>query len=163
MEEVLAFLRPNVDLKKVSLLVSRASREKAANGLRYISLREGLSLASTLRVLTSTPIAPNSSVQIVGVNIYQDDGASGIRWDESAFAVSFSYPGQGGQRTVWFENSLSLAFKLDLARRQGLGGVHIDDLRLDPQQTAFWDPISTYVEAGTVKLAQPKTPLRRVG
>ena len=46
-----------------------------------------------------------------------------MRWDEGAFAVSFAYPGRGGQRTVWLENTLSMAFKLDLAKRFGLGGV----------------------------------------
>ena len=160
MEEVVAFLKPNVDLHKVSLVVGRASKEKASNGLRLMSLREALSIASTLEVRTAA-IAPNSSVLIVGKNIYQDDGASGIRWDEDAFAVSFSYPGVGGQRTVWFENSLSMAFKLDFARRSGLGGVHLDDMALNAQAAAIWEPFYSYVEDGSVKLAQPNGVLLR--
>jgi spore germination protein YaaH len=163
MEEVAAFLKTNVDLKKVVLIVSRWSKEKASNGIRLLSLRDGLSLASALDVRTSTAIAPNSSVNIVGRNIYQDDGASGIRWDEKAFAVSFSYPGSGsgGQRTVWFENSLSLAFRLDFARRLGLGGVHVDDISLNPQGPSFWEPLSRYVESGRAPLSQPNGVLLR--
>ncbi len=105
------------------LVVGRTSKEKASNGIRQMNLREALTLATALEVRTASPIAPNSSVLIVGKNIFQDDGASGVRWDENAFAVSFAYPGVGGQHTVWFENSLSVAFKLDFARRSGLGGV----------------------------------------
>lgn len=160
-EEVVAYLKPNVDLAKVNLIVSRFSREKAANGVRIMTLREALSLASTLEVRTSTAITPNSSVLIVGKNIFQDDGASGIRWDESAFAVAFSYPGVGGQRTVWFENSLSIAFKLDFARRLGLGGVHIDDVSLNPQSPSMWEPFAAYVETGAVELVQPNGVLLR--
>ncbi len=155
MEEVIAYLKPNVDLKKVELVVSRSSKEKASNGIRLLTLRDGLSLATAMELRTTTAVVPNSSVLIVGKNISQDDGASGVKWDDGAFAVSFSYPGAGGQHTVWFENSISIAFKLDLARRFGLGGVHIDDVSLDPSQASFWDPLSTYVADGTVKLAQP--------
>jgi hypothetical protein len=161
MEEVIAYLKPNLDLRKVQLLIGRSSKEKASNGIRPLTLREGLVLASTLEVRTNTAVTPNSSVLIVGKNIFQDDGASGIRWDEGAFAVSFSFPGVGGQHTVWFENSLSLAFKLDFARRSGLGGVHVDDVSLDSAQTAFWDPLSTYVGDGTAKLSQPNGVLLR--
>jgi hypothetical protein len=161
MEEVLAFLKPNVDLRKVELIVGRSSKEKASNGVREMPLRDALALASTLEVRTSTPIAPASSVLIVGKNIFQDDGASGIRWDDSAFAVSFSYPGSGGQRTVWFENAFSVAFRIDLARRWGLAGVHIDDVSLNPAAAAIWEPFATYVADGTVKLAQPNGVLLR--
>jgi hypothetical protein len=155
MEEVVAYLKPNVDLKKVQLLVTRWSREKASNGIRILSLRDGLSLASSLEVRTSTALTPNSSVLIVGKNIFQDDGASGIRWDDNAFAVSFSYPGVGGQHTIWLENSFSVAFKLDFARRMGLGGVHVDNVALDPSQASVWDPLQSYVGDGSVKLVQP--------
>jgi spore germination protein YaaH len=154
MEDVLTFLKSRVDLSKVVLLVTRQSYEKGTDGLRALSLNEGLSLASTIEVRTTT-ITPNSSVVIVGKNIFQDDGASGLRWDDKAFAVSFSYPGRGGQRTVWLENSLSLAFKIDLARRFGLGGIAVDDVSQNPQAAAIWEPLRTYMETGTVKLAQP--------
>jgi hypothetical protein len=73
MEEVVAFLKPNVDLRKVSLVVGRSSKEKASNGLRLMNLREALSIASTLEVRTAA-IAPNASVLIVGKNIFQETG-----------------------------------------------------------------------------------------
>jgi len=161
MEEVLNFLKERVELKKVALVLTRQSVEKGSDGLRLISLHEGLGLASEIEVRTTSAITPNASVIIVGKNIFQDDGASGLRWDESAFAVSFSYPGRGGQRTVWLENSLSIAFRVDLARRFGLGGVAIDDVSLNPQAPAVWDTLRAYVETGSVTLAQPNGVLLR--
>jgi hypothetical protein len=62
---------------------------------------------------------------------------------------------------VWLENSLSIAFKLDLARRFGLGGVSVDDISLNPQAPAFWTPLRVYAETGSVPLAQPNGVLLR--
>jgi len=153
MDEVFSYLRDKVDLKKVALIVSRQSYEKASDGLRQISLLDGLRIASAIEVRTPTQITPNTSVVIVGKNIFQDDGASGMRWDEQAFAVSFSYPGLGGQRTVWLENSLSLAFRLDLARRNGLAGVAIADVSDNPDAPAFWEPLRAFAESGSAPLS----------
>jgi hypothetical protein len=161
MNEVLGHLRTRVDLKKVALVVSRSSYERASDGLHAISLHDALRIASAIEVRTPTQIAPNTSVVIVGKNIFQDDGASGLRWDEQAFAVSFSYPGLGGQRTVWLENSLSLAFRLDLARRHGLAGVAIADVSDDPEAPDFWEPLRSYAETGSVRLAQANGVLLR--
>jgi hypothetical protein len=154
MGEVFDFLRDKVDLKKVALIVNRNSWEMASDGLRAISLYDALRTASAIEVRTPTEITANTSVVIVGTNIYRDDGASGMQWDDNAFAVSFSYPGLGGQRTVWIENSLSLAFRLDLARRNGLAGVAIADIGADPSAPAFWEPLRTFGESGTAELAR---------
>ncbi|MGE0685606.1 MAG: hypothetical protein AB7P33_02595 [Dehalococcoidia bacterium] len=161
MGEVLAYLDPKVDLKKVSLLISRRSIEKGTDGLTTMSLHEALTLASTIELRTTTQINPGTSVVIVGKNIYQDDGATGISWDQGAYAVSFAYPGRGGQRTVWLENSLSVAFKLDLARRYGLGGVAFDDVSSDPGAPAIWDVVGAYGEAGSVELVAPNSNMLR--
>jgi spore germination protein YaaH len=161
MTEVLEYLKTRVDLKKVSLVVSRNSHEKATDGLRTMSLHEGLSLASQIEIRTQTAVLPDSAVVIVGTNIFQDDGASGLKWDDTAAAVSFEYPGRGGVRTVWLENSLSLAFKLDLARRYNLGGIAVDDVSSSPVAPALWAPLRTYSESGNVSLVQPNGVLLR--
>jgi hypothetical protein len=98
---------------------------------------------------------------VVGKNIFKDDGASGLVWDPRAFAVSFSYPGRGGQRTVWLENAFSFAFRIDLARRFGLGGVALEDIAADPQGPNIWDTLRAYAESGNVSLVQPNSVLLR--
>ncbi len=161
MTEALDFVRSKVEAKKLSLLVTRQSVEKGTDGLRGMALHEALTLASQIELRTSSAITPNSSVVIVAKNMFQDEGATGLHWDEGAFAVSFAYPGRGGQRTVWLENAFSIAFKLDLARRHGLAGVAIDDVALNPAAASFWEPLRAYAEAGVVGLAQPNGALLR--
>jgi hypothetical protein len=161
MTEVLDYLKTKIDLKKVSLILSRNSHEKASDGLSAITLNDGLTLASQIEVRTQTQILPGSSVVIVGSNIYQDDGASGLHWDDGASSVAFEYPGRGGVRTVWLENSLSLAFRLDLARRYGLGGVSLEDISGNPALPAFWAPIASFSESGSVMLVLPNATLLR--
>ena len=157
MNEVFDYLRDKVDLKKVALVVSRSSWEMASDGLHEITLFDGLRTASAIEVRTPTEITANTSVVIVGTNIFQDDGASGMHWDTQAFAVSFSYPGLGGQRTVWLENSLSLAFRLDLARRNGLGGVAVEDISANSEAPKFWEPLRNFAESGEVELSKPNS------
>ncbi len=159
MNQVFDFLRDKVDLKKVALIVSRSSWEEASDGLREISLHDGLRIASAIEVRTPTEITVNMSAVIVGTNIYRDDGASGMQWDDNAFAVSFSYPGIGGQRTVWLENALSVAFRLDLARRNGLAGVALADIGTSESLPAYWEPLRTFAESGQVELTRVNTML----
>lgn len=161
MDEVIKYLDPRVDLKKVSLVISRRSIEKGTDGLISMSLNDALVLASTIELRTTAAITPGTSVVIVGKNIYQDDGATGVTWDPAAFAVSFAYPGRGGQRTVWIENSLSVAFKLDLVRRYGLGGVAFDDISNDPTAADIWAVVRTFGESGTVQLVAPNSTMLR--
>jgi hypothetical protein len=161
MTEVLSFLKGKADLRRVALVISRQSYSKGSDGVQTLSLREALQQATSIEVRTNTPIAPNSSVVVVGKNIFQDDGASGLRWDEAAFAVAFSFPGRGGQRTIWLENSLSMAFKLDLARRFNLGGVVIDDITNDSGAPQIWELLRGFAETGNVQLVAPNGALLR--
>ena len=160
--DVLDYLKGrNVDLKKVALVVNRESYESGPDGLTGMNLFQALSLASDLEVRTASTITPNSSVVIVGRNIFQDDGASGIEWDDQAKAVSFQYPGLGGTHTVWMENSLSLAFKLQLASKYGLAGVAISDVSDTQGKADFWEPLRVYSGSGEVQPASANSVMLR--
>jgi hypothetical protein len=106
-----------------------------------MNLREALVLAPTLRCGRLAD-APNSSVLIVGKNIFRTM-RHGIRWDENALPL-VRLPGHWGQRTVWFENT-SVAFA-DFARRQG-SVAHIDDVALTPRP-ALRSPSSAMSRTG---------------
>jgi hypothetical protein len=155
MEEVLGYLTQQVDSSKLMLVVSPFSHEKSGEGIQALLLSQALGLASTLVSRTEGDIRPQESVTIVGPNIYQDEGASGLYWDDEALAVTFSYPGEGGARTVWIENSFSVAFKLDLARRFQLGGVAVEDVSLSAAGPDIWRPIQELAESGKVTLVRP--------
>ena len=155
MEAALEFLTQQVDSSKLMLVVTAFSHEKGGEGIRSLPLSEALGLASTLVVRTEGDIRPEEQVTIVGPNIYQDEGASGFFWDDEALAVTFSYPGEGGARTVWIENGFSMAFKLDLARRFQLGGIAVDDVSIGAAGPNIWAPIQELAESGKVTLVKP--------
>jgi spore germination protein YaaH len=155
MEEVLEFLAQRVDRGKLLLVVGPLSREKGGEGIRSLTLIEALALASQPGLRAEGEIVPGQTVRVVGENLLEEEGASGLHWDEQALAVTFSYPGRGGKRTVWIGNVFSVAFKLDLARRYGLGGVAIEDVSLASGQADIWPAIQEYADAGSVSLVRP--------
>jgi spore germination protein YaaH len=155
MEEALDFLTQQVDGSKLMLVMSPFSHEKGGEGIKALLLSQALGLASTLVARTEGDIRPEDQVTIVGPNIYQEEGASGLFWDDEALAVTFSYPGEGGARTVWIENGFSVAFKLDLVRRFQLGGVAVEDVSLSAAGPNIWGPIQELAESGKVTLVKP--------
>lgn len=159
MEEVLEFLTPQVDSSRLMLVVSPFSHEKGGEGIQALLLSQALGLASTVVARTEDDIRPQEAITIVGPNIYQEEGASGLYWDDEALAVAFSYPGEGGARTVWIENSFSVAFKLDLVRRFQLGGVAVEDVSLAAAGPDIWAPIQELADSDEVTLVRPNGPL----
>jgi hypothetical protein len=159
MEEVLGFLTQQVDPSRLMLVVSPFSHEKGGEGIRALLLSQALGLASVLVARTEGDIRPQERVTIVGPNIYQEEGASGLYWDDEAMAVTFTYPGEGGARTVWIENGFSVAAKLDLVRRYQLGGVAVEDVSLTAAGPDIWGPIRELAESGKVTLVRPNGPL----
>ena len=155
MQDALDFLTQQVDRSKLMLVVSPFSHEKGSEGIKTLLLSQALGLASTLVARTQGDILPQDQVTIVGPNIYQEEGASGLFWDDEALAVTFSYPGEGGARTVWIENGFSVAFKLDLVRRFQLGGVAVEDVSLSAAGPNIWAPIQELAESGKVTLVKP--------
>ena len=147
-----------VDLGDVSLVVDRYSRERSAGGLTPISLREAMTLASSLRTRLDDGISPGDAVAISGVNIDQEAGNTGMQWDERARAVSFAYTGRDGRHSVWIENRFSTAFRLDLARRFGLGGAVVNAAAADEALPNIWNTVSTFVEEGSARLELPYGP-----
>jgi hypothetical protein len=149
-----------IDFGKVSLVVDRRSRERAGDSMQPLSLHDALALASTLRLRQEQGIGAGDAVTVSGVNIDEDAGNSGLRWDERARAVSFAYAGRGGPRTVWIENRFSLAFRLDLARRYGLGVV-VESAGTDAALPDVWNTVLEYAEEADVTLELPYGPYLR--
>ena len=159
LEAALRVRRDNgINLKKVSLVIDRRSRERAGDLIRAVSLRDALTVASAIGTRLEQGIAPGDAVTLSGLNIAPDTGNSGMRWDDRSRAVTFAYAGRGGARTIWIENRYSVAFRLDLLKRYGLGGVVIDAAAKDDALPDLWNTVAAFVEDGTVKLEQPYGP-----
>ncbi len=63
-----------------------------------------------------------------------------IRWDSTAQVPYFVYYSSGVRHEVWYENSYSVDFKVDMVNRYGLGGVAL--WSLGQEDTRFWEVIA---------------------
>lgn len=59
-----------------------------------------------------------------------------LSWDEAAKVPYFQYNDANVEHQVWFENSRSLSYKLDLVSKYGLKGIAI--WRLGQEDPAYW-------------------------
>jgi len=66
---------------------------------------------------------------------------SALQWDQMGQVPFFTYSRDGLERIVYYEDARSLALKLDLVRKHGLGGIGI--WRLGIEDTAIWSAIGT--------------------
>ena len=157
MEEALQFLidEGKVAPAKLILRISPLGSEAGGEGIRSLTALEALAIASSLTVEETDEIRAGQAVVLKGQNIDKADGASGISWDDEAAAVAFTYPGLGGARTVWVENVFSIAFKLDLADRFGLGGIAIEDVSDSIGAGDIWPVINEFLDTGKASLVRP--------
>ena len=142
--------------EKVLLTLSPHSVEKSLQGFRLLTQREALGLAARLNVREAGPILAGQRVTLVGENIFQDAGASGLFWDRFARMVSFLAPGQTEEPvTVWIENRFSIAFKLQAIAEFDLGGLALEDISATEGAADIWTPLTEFLEQGEVGLTLP--------
>ena len=146
--------------EKVLLTLSPHSVEKSLQGFRLLTQREALGLAARLNVREAGPILAGQRVTLVGENIFQDAGASGLFWDRFARMVSFLAPGQTEEPvTVWIENRFSIAFKLQAIAEFDLGGLALEDISATEGAADIWTPLTEFLEQGEVGLTLPNDQL----
>jgi hypothetical protein len=155
MEAVLGYLTPLVGGSKLLLTISPYSHERAADGVHDLTLTDALTQAGLPAAQPAGAVAPGATVQALGQNLAATTGGSDLHWDDSVRAVTFSYTGAGGDRTIWLANVFSESFRLDLARRYELGGVAITDVSTRGADAAVWPAVRQYAQAGEVALATP--------
>ncbi len=151
----LDYIVERVDRKKILLGMSNVAYEKGAEGVRTMPIAEALALAATVELRPAPPVAPDAEVTLIGANLARDAGATGLYWDDDALAVTFAYPGESGKRTVWVFNAFSAAFRIDIARRYGLGGVWVDNVGAASRGADIWAVVQRYIDTGDVDLARP--------
>ncbi|MBX6378376.1 MAG: S-layer homology domain-containing protein [Clostridia bacterium] len=85
---------------------------------------------------------PATSLPTLDVVALMDRTDGTVRWDEAAQSPEYTYVAGGTRHVVWFENEHTAAFKLRLARQEGLGGIAL--WRLGFESKAFWDSLDLY-------------------
>ncbi|HZP57231.1 MAG TPA: glycosyl hydrolase family 18 protein [Dehalococcoidia bacterium] len=154
-EAALDYITGKVDRSKLLLTVTALSVERGGDGLRAMPLADALSLAGQVTAKVEGDIAPGAQVQLVAQNLAPGEGASGMHWDDTARAVTFSYPGRGGKRTVWIANQFSTAFRLELVERYGLAGVALTDVSQEGGGADVWPAVRELADSGSITLVKP--------
>ena len=147
-----------VELDSVSLVIGRMSHIRDSTGVSEIGRYEALGRAAQLEAGVEGGVAVDDLVSLTAVNLAEELGNSGVRWDAPSRTVSFAFAERGGPRTVWVENSYSMTFRLDLAQRYDLGGVVIADAQADETLPVIWETLAGYLGSGAVTLQQPYGP-----
>lgn len=156
-EAALDYVTSKADRAKLMLSITSQAIERGGDGLRTVPLADAFSLASAVGIASQGEITAGSQVQLIAQNLAVSEGASGMHWDDVARAVTFSYPGRGGKRTVWLPNAFSATFRLELARRYNLGGVAISSAA--EGEGDVWAAVRQLSDTGAVTLAKPNTDL----
>lgn len=152
-ETALDYLVDQVEPAKLQLSIDSLSIETGSEGLRQMPFDEAMAISAAVDVKSTDGITTNEQVQIVARNQAPSEGASGMAWDDTARAVTFSYSGGGGERTVWIANAFSVSFRLELAQRYELGGVAISDV--SAAAADVWDPVQQLADTGKLTLSKP--------
>lgn len=151
--EILRYLREQTDLSKVVLSVTPYAAERAEE-VRRLTVVEAMQIATQMRISDTDPTT-NENVELVGTNIDQTDGLSGVLWDESTATVAFTYRNGGSGRTVWIENRFSTSFKLEFVSAYGMGGFAVEDASDNEFLGNIWPALTSFVETGQPLLMRP--------
>ena len=159
MSHVLRYAVSIIEPAKLYLVVSPFSHEKTKDGVRSVTFLEAMGIANVMTVVRGTPEAEEISggqhILITGDNIYRQKGASGIKWDDSAASVTFSYRAGDETRTVWVENQFSAAFKLEAVQAFRLAGLAIEDVSNGAGVTVILPAVDALVRGGQSQLQRP--------
>lgn len=158
MPDAISQLLKDVDRAKVMLVVSPFSVETGAGGTaRPIGYLQAMVLAAEAVVREPKDpkdIQPGVTVKLVAKNMDETEGASAMRWNSDAAAVTFATAGQD-QRRIYVENVFSFGFKLEIVQSYGLGGVAVADASAQSDVADIWPSVNGLVESGTVTLRRP--------
>ena len=158
MPEGLTQLVEDVDPRKLMLVVSPFSAElDEGGGIRTLGYLEAMLLAGEITVREPADpekIETGVGVKVVAVNLAQSEGATDIRWNDDAAALSFSYVAPD-TRTVYIENVFSAGFKLEMVQIYALGGVAVSDASAKTDVANIWPVVNQLIETGTASLVRP--------
>lgn len=145
----------DVDPRKVMLVISPFSMESGGTA-KPIGYLQAMALAaeSTVREPNPADIKPGVTVRLVARNLDEGEGASPIRWNNDAAALSFALGGTE-RRRIFIENSFSFAFKIELAQAYGLAGVAVSDASAQSDVANVWPAVNELVSSATVTLRRP--------
>ncbi len=156
MPGAMSALVKDVDPRKVMLVVSPFSVE-ISDAARPIGYQQAMVLAAEAVVRepqNPEELKPGVTVKLVARNLDPEEGASPLRWDEDAAALSFASGGTERKR-IFIENGFSVAFKLELVQAYGLGGLAVTDASAQSDVANIWPTVNELLSSATISLLRP--------
>jgi hypothetical protein len=146
----------DVDPVKVMLVINPFSIEDLGDVTRPIGYLQAMALAAEAVVRDPNPadVKTGLTVKLVAKNLDEAEGASPLRWDDDAAAVSYAVGGTD-RRRVFIENSFSAAFKMEMVQAYRLGGLAISDASATSDVANLWPAVAEFVRANAVSLGRP--------
>ena len=77
--------------------------------------------------------------------LIRDEGVK-EQWEKDAMTPYITYKEDGKQKIIFYENTQSLAYKMDLVRQADLGGIAIWALGYEGDAPELWEVIERKVE-----------------
>jgi hypothetical protein len=156
MPNSLSRLIEDVHPGKVMLVLNPFSIEGAGDVSRPIGYQQAMALAAEAVIREPNPadIEAGTTVKIVARNLDEGEGASPLRWNDDAAAVSFALGG-AERRRIFVENSFSAGFKLELVQAYHLGGLAVADASAQSDVANLWPAVNEFVRAATISLLRP--------
>lgn len=145
-----------VDLARVALVLDRRSQETWAGRRTTVTRRDALAWASTI---ARQPDSGVGGAPTVGLSApFLAGSGGGMRWDDGARAVTFTFTEGGAAHAIWLENRFSVAFRLDLAARHDLGGIVVDQAVADDGLADVAEVVDAFVQGTPPRLERPFGP-----
>jgi hypothetical protein len=138
------------------LVINPFSIEDLGTVTRPIGYQAAMSLAAeaAVREPSADQVKSGTTVKLVAQNLDAGEGASSLRWDDEAVAVSFATGGTE-RRRIFIENKYSAGFKLEMVQAYRLGGVAISDSSSTSDVVNLWPTVGEFVATATVSLGKP--------
>ncbi len=125
MDRLLAYATGQVDRRKLDLAISAQSRAVTGGSCKTLSYAQALGLL-TGNIVCDRPanlILPGQTVTLALPNLSADT----LKLDEPSRSYWFTVADPSGAKcTVWLENAISVARKLEYVRQYALGGAVVD-------------------------------------
>jgi hypothetical protein len=145
-----------VDLARVALVLDRRSQETWGGRRSTATRRDALAWASTIARQPDTGVGGTPTVGFSAPFLSGSGG--GLRWDDGARSVTFTFTEGGTAHAVWVENRFSAAFRLDLAARHDLGGIVVDQAVTDDGLADVAEVVDAFVQGTQPRLERPFGP-----
>lgn len=148
-EQLLAWATRQVDRSKLIASVSANAVDLLGGALREVTLENALTkLGQVDAVSGETTVEPSTPLELAFAG-----EATPLEWDGESLTYKFSYTQDGQTRTVWIANEASLAYRLRLADRYGLGGAAIRGLSNMESAATYVAALESYTADG--EMPQP--------